>query len=243
MNIALITAGGIGNRMGQDIPKQFINVYDKPVIVYTLEAFQNHANIDVIAVVCLDGWKPVLEAYIKQFNITKVKFIINGGATGHESIRNGLMELEKHYEGDSIVLIHDGIRPNVSSEIISDCIVKTKQYGCGITAIPCAEAMLETEDGVVSTGSYPRSKLRRTQTPHGFILKDICQLHRDAIDCGIKDSVASCTLMVEMGKQVYFSVGSEKNIKLTTVDDIDIFKSLLQTKHSEWLKKTSSENV
>ena len=236
MNLALIIAGGSGQRMGQDIPKQFINVEDKPVIVYTLEAFQNHANIDAIAVVCIEGWEQVLWAYAKQFNISKLQYVINGGKNGQDSIRNGLFELEKHYESDSLVLIHDAIRPNVSAEIISDCIVKIKQYGCGISCIPCTEAIMETMDGIISTGSYPREKLRRTQTPQGFILKDICQLHRDALEAGITDSVASCTLMAEMGKQIYFSAGSEKNIKLTTTDDIDIFKALLQSKRPGWLK-------
>ncbi len=234
--VALIIAGGAGLRMGQDIPKQFINVYDKPVIVYTLEAFQNHANIDAIAVVCIDGWEQVLSAYAKQFNINKLKYIVHGGQNGQESIRNGLFELEKHFQQETIVLIHDAIRPNVSAEIISDCIVKTEQYGCAIATIPCAEAMLETVDGIVSCGSYPRSKLKRTQTPQGFILGNICQLHREALNVGVTNSIASCTLMIEMGKQVYFSMGSEKNLKLTTIEDIDIFKALLAAHRSNWLK-------
>lgn len=134
------------------------------------------------------------------------------------------------------MLIHDAIRPMVSQEIISDCIVKTKQYGCAIATIPCAEAMLSTEDGKISTGSYPRDNLKRTQTPQGFYLGDICDLHKRALEAGITNSIASCTLKIEMGEQVYFSAGSEKNIKLTTVDDIDIFKALLLAKRSDWLK-------
>ncbi|MBR1862708.1 MAG: 2-C-methyl-D-erythritol 4-phosphate cytidylyltransferase [Ruminococcus sp.] len=234
--IALIIAGGSGNRMGQDIPKQFLTVNEKPVIVYTLEAFQSHPEIDAIAVVCIEGWEHVLQAYAKQFNITKLKHIVPGGENGQGSIRNGVYELEKNYGKDDIVLIHDAIRPMVSAEIISDCITKTRKYGNAITVIPCAEAMMQTEDAVVSTGSYPRDKLKRTQTPQGFKIGDIAQLHRDALAAGITNSVASCTLMIEMGKQVYFSNGSEKNIKLTTVDDIDIFKALLAAKRSSWLK-------
>ncbi len=222
--------------MHQDIPKQFITVNEKPVIVYTLEAFQDHPEIDAIAVVCIAGWENVLSAYAKQFNITKLQYIIPGGNNGQSSIRNGLFELEKHFDSNDIVLIHDAIRPMVSADIISDCIVKTRQFGNAITVIPCAEAMMETSDGVVSTGSYPREHLKRTQTPQGFKLGEICQLHRDALKAGITNSVASCTLMIEMGKQVYFSHGSEKNIKLTTVEDIDIFKALLQAKRSDWLK-------
>ncbi len=235
-NIGLLIAGGTGNRMHQDIPKQFLTVYERPVIVYTLEAFQNHPEIDAIGVVCIEGWEQVLWAYAKQFNITKLKYVMPGGKNGQDSIRNGVYELEKYYGPEDIVLIHDAIRPMVSAEIISDCISKTKKYGNAITVIPCAEAMLQTEDGTVSKGSYPRDRLKRTQTPQGFALGKICDLHRRALEAGITNSVASCTLMIEMGEQVHFSSGSEKNIKLTTIEDIDIFKALLKAKRSDWLK-------
>ncbi|MCR1843317.1 IspD/TarI family cytidylyltransferase [Murimonas intestini] len=236
MNTALIIAGGSGARMHQDIPKQFLTVNEKPVIVYTLEAFQKAPEIDVIAVVCISGWEQVLWAYANQFNITKLKHVVPGGENGQASIRNGVFELEKNYSKDDVVLIHDAIRPMVSEEIISDCIVKTKQFGCAIASVPCAEAMLETEDGILADKSYPRENLKRTQTPQGFHIGDICELHRNALEKGITNSVASCTLMIEMGQRVYFSAGSEKNIKLTTVEDIDIFKALLLAKRSEWLK-------
>lgn len=236
MNIALIIAGGSGQRMQQDIPKQFINVYDKPVIVYTLEAFQNHPEIDIISVVCIQGWEPMLWAYANQFGITKLKHIIPGGENGQGSIRNGVYELEKYYDHEDIILVHDAIRPLVSAEIISDCIVKTKQFGSAIAAIPCTEAMMQTIDGKVSTGSYPREKLKRTQTPQALKLGFIAELHRRALKMGVTNSVATCTLMIEMGYQVRFSIGSEKNIKLTTVEDIDIMKALLKEERSVWLK-------
>lgn len=237
MNIGLIIAGGSGARMHQDIPKQFLTVNEQPVIVYTLEAFQKHQEIDAIGVVCIEGWEQVLWAYAKQFNISKLKYVFPGGENGQASIRNGVWGLEKYFSPDDIVLIHDAIRPMVSESIISDCIEKTKKYGCGIATIPCAEAMMQTENGRVSTGSYSRDKLKRTQTPQGFPLGKICDLHRRALESGITNSVASCTLMIEMGEQVYFSEGSEKNIKLTTIDDIDIFKALLLAKRSSWLKE------
>ena len=236
-NIALIIAGGSGARMHQNIPKQFLTVNEKPVIVYTLEAFQNHADIDAISVVCIEGWESILRAYANQFNITKLTSVVTGGKNGQDSIRNGVFDLEKRYTANDIVLIHDAIRPMVSSEIISDCLVKTQLYGCGIATVPCAEAMMITEDGIISAGSYPRDQLKRTQTPQGFLLGGICSLHRRALEGGITNSVASCTLMIEMGEQVYFSAGSEKNIKLTTVDDIDIFKALLNTQRAEWIKR------
>ena len=235
-NIGLIIAGGSGNRMHQDIPKQFITVNERPVIVYTLEAFEHHPEIDAIAVVCIEGWEQVLWAYARQFNITKLQYVVCGGRNGQDSIRNGLFELEKHFAPDDIVLVHDAIRPMVSAEIISDNIRVAREFGNAIAVIPCAEAMLQTEDGAVSTGSYPRDRLKRTQTPQAFRLGEICDLHRRALAAGITNSIASCTLKIEMGEQVYFSAGSEKNIKLTTVDDIDIFKALLAAKRSDWLK-------
>ena len=234
--ISLLIAGGSGARMKQDIPKQFLTVNERPVIVYTLEAFEKHPEIDAIAVVCVEGWEQVLWAYAKQFNIDKLKYVIPGGETGQASIRNGVFELEKHYEKDDIVLIHDAIRPMVSAEIISDNIRVCREHGNAITVVPCAEAMLTTEDGMESTELYPRDNLKRTQTPQAFRLGDICDLHRRALEAGITNSVASCTLKVELGEKVFFSKGSEKNIKLTTVEDIDIFKALLMAKRSDWLK-------
>lgn len=236
MNIALIIAGGSGQRMNQDIPKQFLNVNDKPVIIYTLEAFQRHPNIDKIEVVCLDGWQEILRAYCKQFGITKLANVVEGGENGQSSIRNGLWDLKEMYDENDLVLIHDAIRPMVSEEIISDAIRVCKKYGNSISVIPCAEAMLKTEDGVSSLEQIPRDNLKRTQTPQTFVLKDIVAAHEEALEKGITNSVASCTLYIELGKKLYFSAGSEKNIKLTTPDDIDIFKSILVTRKSEWMK-------
>jgi len=236
MNHAIIIAGGTGTRMKLHVPKQFVSVEKKPVIVYTMEAFQNHPEIDTITIVCIKGWEEVIEAYSREYRITKLKHIVLGGDCGQASIRNGVYELEKHYSGDDIVLIHDAIRPLVSAEIISDCLVKAREFGDAITVIPCAEAMLETDDGAVSIGSYDRNRLKRTQTPQGFKLSKICDLHRRALEKGITNSVASCTLMIEMGEQVHFSMGSEKNIKLTTQDDLEIFRALLHAGNREWLQ-------
>jgi 2-C-methyl-D-erythritol 4-phosphate cytidylyltransferase len=222
--------------MNQDIPKQFINVNDKPVIVYTLEAFQSHPNIDAIAVVCLEGWQEILKAYAKQFNITKLSWITVGGQNGQESICMGIQILTEHYTANDMVLIHDGIRPMVSHEIISDCISKCNLYGSAITVIPCAEAVLFSEDHIESERSIDRSTLMRTQTPQAFYLSKLIWAHAEAEKKGIVNSVATCTLMIELGEKISFSTGSEKNIKLTTTDDIEIFKALLQSKKDAWLK-------
>ena len=236
-NIALIIAGGIGTRMHQDIPKQFINVRDKPVIVYTMEVFQ-HPNIDAIEVVCLYGWHDILRAYAKQFGITKLESIVDGGTTGLQSIRNGLYDVaERYHDDDDIVLIHDAIRPLVSQEIISDNIRVCREYGNAITVIPCTAVMLKTYDSLISDAQIPRDNLKITQTPQTFFLKEILEVHQEAMEKGINDSIASCSLYVELGRELYLSHGSEKNIKLTTSEDIEIFSALLQATRPEWLRK------
>lgn len=236
MNIALIIAGGVGARMNQDIPKQFLNVYDKPVIVYTLEAFQRHPNIDAIEVVCLDGWHEVLWAYARQFGIAKLENIVSGGENGQDSIRNGLYDIaNRHEDDDTVVLIHDAIRPMVSEEIISKNIQVCREYGNAITVVPCTAAMLKTYDGLSSEEQVPRDNLKITQTPQAFFLKDIIAAHKEAIERGITNSVASCTMYIELGKKLYMSAGSEKNLKLTTTEDIEIFKALLNAKKDKWM--------
>lgn len=236
MNIALIIAGGIGARMNQDIPKQFISVYDKPVIVYTMEAFQKHPNIDKIEVVCLEGWHDILNAYAKQFGITKLENVVNGGENGQDSIRNGLYDIAtRHINEDDIVLIHDAIRPMLSSDVISDNIRVCMEHGNAITVIPCTAAMLKSYDSMSSGEQVPRNNLKITQTPQTFFLRDIIAAHKEALEKGITNSVASCTMYIELGKRLYISMGSEKNLKLTTIEDIEIFKALLNAKKDSWL--------
>lgn len=235
-NIALIIAGGVGARMGQDIPKQFINVYDKPVIVYTMEAFQKHPNIDAIEIVCLEGWHDILQAYAKQFGITKLEGIVGGGKNGQDSIRNGLYDIVKRYNGkDDIVLIHDAIRPMVSADVISDNIRVCRKYGNAITVTSCTAAMLKTFDSLTTEEQVSRDNLKITQTPQAFFINDILAAHEEALRKGITNSVASCTMYIELGKKLYMSVGSEKNIKLTTAEDIEIFKALLNAKKDSWM--------
>lgn len=228
MNIGLIIAGGIGARMKQAIPKQFMTVFDKPIIAYTMEKFEKHPAIDVIAVVCLSGWDNILSSYAKQYNISKLKHIFPAGSVGQESIKNGIMGLANYYDKDAVILIHDAIRPNISNDIISDCIGTIEKHGFAVVVVPCNEAMMETYDFESSAKSFPRNNLKRTQTPQGARLGDLIALHQKAKDMGITNSVATCTLVTETGGKIYFSVGSSKNIKITTQEDIDIFKALLK---------------
>jgi 2-C-methyl-D-erythritol 4-phosphate cytidylyltransferase len=235
-NIAILTAGGIGSRTHQDIPKQFISVNNKPIIIYTLEAFQNHPNIDEICVVILDGWDQILWAYAKQFNISKLKYVVTGGATGQESIFNGLKAIrDQHADGD-VVIVHDGNRPMVDANVITDNLVKQRQFGSAVATIPCTEVVFVSENKVDSNKSIPRENLQRTQTPHSYYLGELWDAHMKAQALGIANTAASCSLMEALGKKTYFSEGSEKNLKITTVEDIEIFKALLAAKRDEWIK-------
>lgn len=235
-NIALIIAGSVGNRMGQNIPKQFLNVFDKPVIVYTMECFQRHPEIDGIVIVCVDGWHEMVNSYAKQFGIAKLESIISGGKTGFESIINGTKEVERLFGGDALILVHDAIRPNLSQEIISENIRVCHEKGNAITCIPCQEAMLYSKDRLSSDKSINRDELLRTQTPQTFYVKDLRAVQEEALAKGMKNTTASCTLMIEMGRTVYKVDGSEKNVKLTTPEDIEIFKALITSKKDAWLK-------
>lgn len=237
-NVALIIAGGSGNRMGQDIPKQFMHVDNCPIIIHTLKAFQRHPDIDEIAVVCLKGWETVLQSYANQFSITKLKYIFQGGDNGQESIFNGITGIkEAGYDDDDLVLIHDAVRPLLSQDIISSNIAICKEYGYAITGIKCREAILESEDGFSTKESIPRDKLIRTQTPQTFRLKNILRAHEEARVAGITNSVASCTLIAELQiAEMHIVPGSEKNIKITTIEDLEILKALMHTSKESWLK-------
>ncbi|CAM4490052.1 IspD/TarI family cytidylyltransferase [Paenibacillus xylanexedens] len=238
MNIALLTASGTGTRTNQDIPKQFIHVDNKPILIYTLEAFQKHPNIDEICVVVLNGWEKILWAYAKQFGITKLKYVINGGSTGQESIYNGLIELKASLSEDDVIIIHDGNRPLVSQEIITDSFVKYQQFGSAVAAIPCTEVVFVIDVGKTneSMKSINRDYLRRTQTPHTYKLGEIYAAHEEANKLGIINMAASCSLMEALGKPTFFSLGSEKNLKISTVEDIQIFRALLYSKNDDWIK-------
>ena len=238
MNIAVILAGGKGHRMGQDIPKQFINVYDKPVLIYTLEGFQNHPQIDAIEVVCIEGWHDVVWAYAKQFNISKLKWITSGGDTGQESIRNGINYLKEKCENEDIIIIHDGIRPLVDPTVLSDVIVKCKKFGNAVTALPYNEQIFIVDDEISTVKYIQREKIRRVSTPQAYKYGKLYMAYQEAFSKGIGIAGSSYvnTMMVELGERLYFAVGSEKNIKLTTKDDIDLFKAYISIGKNNWLK-------
>ena len=237
MNIAVIIAGGVGSRMGQDLPKQFINVYDKPVLIYTLESFQKHPQVDAIELVCIDGWHEIVWAYAKQFNITKLKWIVSGGKTGQESIRNGVYGLEGKANPDDNIIIHDGIRPLVEPSVLSDVISKCSQYGNAVTSMPYNEQIFViNEDDETTTNKYiPRETLRRVSTPQAYRFDLLDEKYHEK-EIGIYGSHYTNTMMVELGVTLHFAAGSDKNIKLTTKDDLEMFKAYLKADKDNWLK-------
>lgn len=232
MNTAIILAGGKGQRMHQEIPKQFINVNDKPLLIYTLEAFQNHPQIDNILVVCIDGWHDILKAYAKQYKIDKLKWVISGGLTGQESIRNGVYFLEDKLGSDDIAIIHDGIRPLVDPSVLSDVIVTCEMHGNAVTSMPYNEQIFVKTDDFTTKQYIPRDTLKRVSTPQAYKYGKLLSAYQKAFETetGIYGSSYTNTMMVDLGETLYFAAGSDKNIKITTQDDLDLFKALLKMK-------------
>ena len=231
MNIALIIAAGSGHRMGQDIPKQFITVYDKPILLYTLEGFQDHPLIDAIEVVCLKGWESVVWAYAKQYGIDKLKWIVEGGKTGQESIRNGVFNLVGKVSEDDFVVVHDGIRPLIDSSVLTDVIEKAHEFGNAVSSMPYNEQIfvLSEDDPSMTTKYIPRETLRRVATPQAYRFGLLNEKYHEAFDrqIGIMGSSYTNTMMVELGVRLHFASGSDKNLKITTKDDLELFKGYL----------------
>ena len=240
MNIAVLIAGGSGNRMGQDIPKQFININDKPVLVYTLEGFQQHEDIDAIGIVCIDGWESMVQAYANQFNITKLQWIVKGGNSAQESIYNGVKALEGRAKADDIVIIHDGIRPLVEPFVLTDVISKAKEFGNAVTSMPYNEQIfvVSNDDESTTTQYIPRETLRRVSTPQAYRYDLLREKYEEAFatGVGIQGSNYTNTMMVQLGVRLHFAAGSDKNIKLTTKDDLELFKGYLARDKEDWLK-------
>lgn len=230
MNIAIIIAGGVGSRMGKDIPKQFIEVKGKPVLAYTLEGFQKHPLIDAIEVVCIDGWEDDVWAYVEQYGITKLKWITKGGASGQESIRNGVYNLKDKCSSDDNIVIHDGIRPLVEDYVLEDIIEKCNEYGNGVTSMPYNEQIFLVDDDISTVKYIPRETLRRVATPQAYKYQLLDDKYHEAFEkeIGIYGSSYTNTMMVELGVRLYFANGSDRNLKLTTPGDLEIFEAMLE---------------
>lgn len=232
MNIAIVIAGGTGSRMGADIPKQFVEIKGKPVLAYTLEAFQNHPLIDSIEVVCIKGWEDEVWAYKEKYGITKLSWIVKGGASGQESIRNGVYNLKGIAGDKDNIIIHDGIRPLVDDSVLDDVISKCNEHGNGVTSMPYNEQIFLVDDEISTVKYIPRETLRRVATPQCYKYKLLDEKYHEAFEkgIGIYGSSYTNTMMADLGVRLYFAKGSDRNIKLTTPGDLEIFAAMLEKK-------------
>lgn len=226
MNIGLILAGGVDPSFQMDIPKQFVIVENRPVIVYTLQVFQNHPEIDMILVSCLSGWQEMVKAYGKQFNITKLEKIVEGGPDGQESIRRGVVWLTEHCRPDDVVVIHDAIRPLVTDDLITDSIHTCRKKGMGVAAVRSMDTVMLTIDGQSGRESISRYHIRRIQTPQSYRLDYLNRVHGEAIEKNVLHCVDNNSMLARLGETIYFSKGSDFNIKLNAVEDVEMFKAL-----------------
>lgn len=239
MNIAAIFAGGSGIRMNtKSRPKQFLELHGKPIIIYTLELFDNHPDIDAITVACIQSWIPFLEKQIRKFEINKVVKIVPGGETGQESIYNALCAAEQHAlssQGtlDGVnVLIHDGVRPLITEQTITDNINKVRECGSCITCVPATETLVvRQQDDSLQIPSRKDSLIARA--PQSFRLTDIISAHRKAIDEGRNDFIDSCTMMSHYGYTMGIVNGPVENIKITTPTDFFVFRAMVQVHENQ----------
>ena len=232
MNIGVIFAGGVGKRMNSRVkPKQFINVYGKPIIIHTLEVFEEHEEIDGIVVACLKDWIPYLEELLEKFNIKKVKKIVPGGSSGQESIYNGLVAAEELAAGEkSVVLIHDGVRPLIYHRTISDNIASVKEHGSAITSVTVKETVLVVSKDNSIDSVPKREDTRLARAPQSFYLDEIIGAHRKAMAENRYDFIDSCSMMQYYGKKLYLSEGPQEHIKITTPDDFYTMRALIDAK-------------
>jgi 2-C-methyl-D-erythritol 4-phosphate cytidylyltransferase len=233
MNTALIFAGGTGARMNSNAkPKQFLRIHEKPVLIYTLEHFENHEEIDNICIVCLAGWITELKRMLKLYGITKVKWIVKGGSTSQESVFNGLSAIyaDTLKPKENVVLIHDGVRPLIDRELITKCITCVKEHGSAITTATISETIINiNNNAAIETieNVKERSIHKFARAPQCFFLEDIFAVHKKSKEDGINGVLDSATLMYQNGHSLFAVNGPEKNIKITTPIDYYIFKALL----------------
>lgn len=234
MNIGVIFAGGVGSRMhSKDKPKQFLEMYNKPIIIHTLEYFEKHQEIDKIVVVCVADWVNYLKELLYKFRIDKVKKIVPGGETGQLSIYNGLIAAkELAGEEKSIVLIHDGVRPLISEQLITDNIQAVKTFGNSITSGIVKETIVEIDDNGDIILVPDRAHSRVAKAPQCFFLDDILTAHNKALKDGITSFVDSCTMMQHYGRKMHMIDGPYENIKITTPDDFYTMRAILEAKEN-----------
>ena len=219
---AIILAGGKGTRVGATIPKQFIEVAQKPILVYTLDAFERHPLINQIQVVCIDGWEETVLSYAEKFSISKLTGVVSGGESALESIRKGIDALT--CDDDDIVVIHEGVRPLVDEECISNVIRDSESFGAAISTVPLTDHVVQLKEPGDKISYIPRENTFRTATPQSFVYRTLMSAFEESDRTGIgKNSSFVGTLLIDLGRKIALSKGSEKNIKITDPADIWFF--------------------
>ncbi|PWJ48357.1 2-C-methyl-D-erythritol 4-phosphate cytidylyltransferase [Faecalicatena contorta] len=233
MNYAVIFAGGTGTRMNTKTrPKQFLTLHGKEIIIYTLEHFENHPDIDGISVVCIAEWIDYLKKLLDKYQIKKVKWISAGGSTGQESIYNGLNAMREDIGGDSIVLIHDGVRPLINEKLISENIKMAKEKGCAVTVVPATETVMLVDENEQIVQSVDRHKCRVVRAPQSFVYQNLLKAHDRAREMGVDNMIDSATMMSEAGYTLYPVVGKADNIKITTPSDFYTFRAIVEAEEN-----------
>lgn len=235
MNIAIIFASGKGTRMGTEIPKQFLEIYGKPILIHTLELFQYHNQIDKIYISTLEEYIPYVKKIVDFFRITKVKGVVKGGETAQDSIYNCLKIAENENDGNSIVLLHDGVRPFLSADVITSNIECVKKYGNAITSIPAYETIMTSKDQKIIDEVTIRKETFIGQAPQSFYLKDILEAHEKIRkrENKYENMVDACTIVRTLGGKTHLVEGNRGNIKITTPEDVYTFKAFLEYKENE----------
>ncbi|HEO4654559.1 TPA: 2-C-methyl-D-erythritol 4-phosphate cytidylyltransferase [Streptococcus agalactiae] len=234
MNIGVIFAGGVGRRMNtKGKPKQFLEVHGKPIIVHTIDIFQNTEAIDAVVVVCVSDWLDYMNNLVERFNLTKVKAVVAGGETGQMSIFKGLEAAEQLATDDAVVLIHDGVRPLINEEVINANIQSVKETGSAVTSVRAKETVVLANDSSKISEVVDRTRSFIAKAPQSFYLSDILSVERDAISKGITDAIDSSTLMGMYNRELTIVEGPYENIKITTPDDFYMFKALYDARENE----------
>lgn len=236
-NIAVIFAGGVGSRMhSKELPKQFLEIYNKPIIIHTIEFFERNKNINSIVVVCVEDWIEYFNNLIYKYRLEKIKAVVPGGKTGQLSIYNGLKVAREISENENdIVLIHDGVRPLINIELLTSNINDVKKYGSSITSGIVKETIVEIDDDGEIILVPDRAHSRVAKAPQCFYLKDIFNSHEKALQEGIVNFIDSCTMMKHYGYKLHMTDGPYENIKITTPDDFYTMRAILQAKEDAQL--------
>ena len=222
----VIFAGGTGVRMkSADIPKQFLELDGKPIIIRVLQKFAAHPQVDRIVVACLESWIDHLQGLIKQFGVSKIDAIVPGGATGFDSIHNGLVRATRDMAPNDVVLISDGVRPVLTEALISTCIETARQYETAVPVVPSIDSVLQSADGAHCRTALPRGQMFITQAPQGYTVRKILWAHDEAIRRKLPSPVSSSELLIDLGEEIHLFMGDQDNIKVTTDYDLHVLRS------------------